>query len=346
MTKTNVLHVSHAANVAPHVQQNRERGLLAAGGVGEAHLHVSTLAPSDVLSLGAFHREPRPTETSLWRRHTGGRAVPSGRGFALLTLTLPHRSALVGPDRLTLAPEQVMNRCVRGLLHAVRALGANALYPGLDLVTHERRAFAALSFVEVGGPTLFQAILATGGTFAEGPLLADRADPEGVVPITFMGPTEATCLTEILGQEIVSAAVPEALAHHLAAGYADAFTLDTRPLDDEATTVLADTHAAAPPLPPEGHGKAAHANGFLGAVDAWATVAANDTIESITLAGDFIATLDAPTRFSAALAGCPRTPEALEAAVMRFVDRDQGYFLGLRPAELVDLVQRSATLSP
>ena len=32
--------------------------------------------------------------------------------------------------------------------------------------------------------------------------------------------------------------------------------------------------------------------------------------------------------------------------VTAFLDRDRGYLLGLRPADLVDLIRRSATVPP
>src|SRR4029450_4237126 len=94
----------------------REGTLLCAARRGEASLHVSALA-GDVISLGAFHREPRgPMPPDRWRRRTGGRAVASGSGFRLMTLALPHRAALVASSVADLRPEQALNRCVRGLL--------------------------------------------------------------------------------------------------------------------------------------------------------------------------------------------------------------------------------------
>lgn len=103
--------------------------MLRAAAAGHSHLHVSTLAPRESIALGAFHRRPEESkEVAVWRRHTGGRALPTGEGFLLVTLTLPHRSALTSDDRLALAPEQVMNRCVRGVLQALRSIDRELLH--------------------------------------------------------------------------------------------------------------------------------------------------------------------------------------------------------------------------
>lgn len=340
------LHVSRAENVEPSTQLARERGLLAAAARGESHLHVSTLAPAECVALGAFHRRPGgPSDVAVWARHTGGRALPTGSGFLLVTLALPHRSALTSDDRLELAPEQVMNRCVRGVLHALRGVGVDVSYPGLDLITHTRRAIGALTFVEIGEPTLFQAVLAAERTLADGALLLDRVDPEGVVPMAMIPPTDAASLAEILEPRGSAELTPGALQRRLAAGYAAAFGLQTRALDEAASGALADTRpgAAEPPSPsPQGTG--ARAVGLLGTVEAWTTLDA-DRIDRIVLAGDFLSPPDLPNRLSDALRGLPPRAAEIERGVRRFLDRDQRYLLGLRPAELIDLLQRSATVA-
>ncbi len=346
MTKSRALHVSHATNVSPRTQRARERGLLAAANLGETHLHVSALAPGEVLALGAFHRRPAARgDVVIWPRHTGGRALPSGNGFVLTTLALPHRSALVGEDRCALAPDQVMNRCVRGVLQALRTLGVDVVYPGLDLLTVERRAIGALSFIEIGNAALFQAILAVGGTLADGPMLLDRADPDGVVPVTFIAPAEAATLAAILGADRSSWLRPSAFAERVASGYAEAFGIEIRSVDDKVTEVLADTYADQEELlePPAPTGSSVRANGLLGPVEAWAEVHGGE-IAGLSLAGDFISPADAPNRLLGALRGCPVDAAAIGARVTAFLDRDRGYFLGLRPADLIDLVHRSATV--
>lgn len=351
MTKSNVLQVSHATKVAPRTQQDRERGILAAGARGESHLHVSTFAPGEVLSLGAFHRQPSAENTqgeaSVWRRTTGGRPCPAGNGTLVVTLGLPHRSALVAVDRTTLAPAQVINRCVRGVLHALRALGVDVVYPGLDLLTHERRALAVLSFIETTEGALFQAILPVEGSLAETPFLLDRVDPAGVVPITMLSENEATGLGAVLGASRRDDLAPDRFVRHLAAGYADAFGTDSHPLDDamlEALATISPGEGEPLPPPPAPRGRSARAHGLLGDVEAWASLDAAHALTDLLLTGDYIAPLATPRRLSKALRGAA-TPSECEARITSFLDRDLGYVLGLRPPELVDLVQRSVTVS-
>lgn len=344
MTKSSVLHTSYATDVLPSTQVCRERGLLAAAALGETHLHVSTLAPRDVLALGAFHRRPKlPSEVEIWPRHTGGRALPGGNGFVLVTLALPHRSALVDDERLTLAPEQVMNRCVRGVLNALRSLGIDVVYPGLDLLTHERRTIGVLGFIESDGPTLFQAILGASASFADGPLLLDRADPEGRVAANFIGPDETSTLVDVAGARIEPALAPPVFTERLATGYVDAFGVDPQALDDEVTTVLADAYRTGAPLvaAPDPQGASARIDGRIGPVEAWVRVD-DDHLADLTLAGDFLSPAAAPANLAKALDGCPPRPDAIEERINGFVNPDDGYFLGLRSSDLVDLVQRSA----
>src|SRR5437867_6171475 len=94
----------------------------------------------DVLSLGRYHLAPEAGSVPLHRRHSGGRAMLAGDGFVGMALTLPHRSALVSHEPLALTPEQVMNRCVRGLLEGLKQAGVSAFYPGRDLLTVEGRS--------------------------------------------------------------------------------------------------------------------------------------------------------------------------------------------------------------
>jgi hypothetical protein len=56
--------------------------------------------------------------------------MPWGDGFVGLSLVLPHRSALAAADPLALAPEQVMNRCVRGVLRACELERRPRVLPG------------------------------------------------------------------------------------------------------------------------------------------------------------------------------------------------------------------------
>src|SRR5262249_12757450 len=156
-------------------------GTLAATGA----LRVYTLA-GDVLAIGRFHASPGPRPESgirVMRRWSGGRAMPWGDGFVGVSVVLPHRSALVSADPEALAPSQVMNRCVRGILAACEDAGVPAFYPGRDLLTVERRMLGMVSFaVEEGGALVFEAVLAKSAAHSVLPPLLDRAHPRGGVP--------------------------------------------------------------------------------------------------------------------------------------------------------------------
>lgn len=112
--------------------------------------------PEPGVLLGRFHATP--DEGSARRRHTGGRAVPVGPDHVRVALALPHRSALESDDPSALRPEQAMNRCVRGVLDACRALGVDPFYPGRDVVTAAGAPIAWLSIgEEASGAALFEA---------------------------------------------------------------------------------------------------------------------------------------------------------------------------------------------
>lgn len=342
MAEERSLRFSCARDVPPAHQSARERSLLAAARDGEMHVHVSTIAGDEVLTLGSFHRTPPKSPVPLLRRITGGRTAPAGRGFLLLTLALPHRSALVSVDHWALAPEQFLNRGVRGLLETLRGLGVDVVYPGLDLVTHERRALAALGFIEIGRPTIFQAVLATSGSLAEGPRLLDRADPEGVVPMSFLAEDQATSLGPLLPASKQRALEPEAFAARLAGSYASLFGGAIRRTDAPPPSDAAERDLPLPPAPPAQ--PSAQTVGRLGPVEAW-LLRSGDRITGLTLAGDFLAPAETPRRLSEALAGHECDPNTIERVLRETLEDPDVYVLGLRPAELIELVCRSATMA-
>lgn len=344
---TRALLTSFATGTKPAVQQRREQALFEAGALGETHLHVCTLA-GDVLGIGAFHLDPggAAAEGVLWRRRTGGRAVACGDGFAVLTLALPHRSALVADDRYALRPEQVMNRGVRGILAWIRRRGVDPIYPGLDTVTADRRALAHLSFTELAdGPTLFQAIVALERTFAATPELLDRLDPGGRIPLRLVAASESTCLAECSPRRQPSPAGDLDLATltaEVGAGYAEAFGLEVAELDPAVTELLvADDPAsdAIPPLPLDEVAPAS-ASGLLGMVSARARVA-DGRVVAFSLSGNFVAPAWAVRELSARIEGGPASADAVTAAADSVLDGNRGYLLGLAPAALRELLARA-----
>src|SRR5262249_22176599 len=100
--------------------------------VARGHGSLRVSVPSGpVLALGRYPLAPAGApDVTLHRRLSSGRACASGAGFVQVSLTLPHRSALVSDDPLALAPEQILNRGVRGLLGGLDAGGVSAPYPG------------------------------------------------------------------------------------------------------------------------------------------------------------------------------------------------------------------------
>jgi hypothetical protein len=343
--------VSSAAARRPSGQRRAERALLAAAGLGELHLHVSALA-GDVLSLGAFQASAATPE-GVWRRTTGGRAVACGSGFLVVTLALPHRSALVSGDRFALRPEQVMNRAVRGLLVAIRGLGIEALYPGLDLVTAARRAIAHLAFLETAeGPTLFQAIVAAERPLSLTTILLERLDPAGSVPATPLAADAVSTLAELRGASAQPMAGDAAgcadLAARVAAGCAASHGVEALDLDPEVAAAMLDAEEPPapvpalpepPPAPPPDAGVAL-TRGLLGVVTAWARVS-HGAIDAAGLYGDVIARSDALAAIGDGLRGCAAGAEPLAERLAAIVDGRRLYVLGLRPKELVELLLRA-----
>src|SRR5206468_3034492 len=221
----------------------------------------------------------------LWRRHSGGRAMPWGEGFVGLSLVLPRRAALVASDPLALAPEQVMNRYVRGILEACELSGVPALYPGRDVITVQRRILALASFeVEASGALVFEAVIANGRDFSVLPGLLDRADPEGVVKAGMLTGEDTTSLARQLGRALDAAEV----ADRLRRGYERRLGVSFR----ERTLALdADLDAAGwlgqRRLPPHLNRHASAAT-QLGVLEAHLALAGG-RIEDAMLAGDFIA---------------------------------------------------------
>src|SRR5262249_54568268 len=179
------------------------------------------------LSLGRYHRAPAPVvgdPVPAWRRYSGGRVFPAGEGFLGISLTLRHRSALVAPDppespesrespdRLALAPEQVINRCVRGILAGLQQVGVSAFYPGRDLVTVGGRPLGIVAFeVDAAGALLFEAILANRQDASVLPRRLERADPGGVITAPMLGPDDVTSVERARGRALDVAELAECL---------------------------------------------------------------------------------------------------------------------------------------
>lgn len=350
MPGTGALLISHAAGVAPSAQARREQALLEGAALGELHLHVSTLRGATV-ALGAFHQEPRPSpgiDVSSWRRRTGGCAVACGTGFVVLTLALPHRAALVADTPAALAPEQVINRCVRGVLAWLRRTGLDPLYPGLDAITVARRTLARLGFAELrDGPTLFQAIVASDGSFADTAALLDRLDPDGRVPVRMVARDETTSLTA-LGRLPRGGIDVASLARDVAEAYGATFPQTIGAIDelDPAVTALLETPDAvggvAASTPPELPAPPVVAHGVLGQVSAAARLARGH-VAAFAMTGDFLAPAWSVDDLRARIEDGAPTADAVLTAADAVFDGRRGYLLGLARDALRALLVRAVT---
>ncbi len=257
--------------------------------------------------------------------------MPWGEGFVGLSLVLPHRAALVACDPLALAPEQVMNRYVRGILEACELSGVPALYPGRDAITVQRRILALVSFeVEASGALVFEAVIANGRDFSVLPGLLDRADPGGVVKAGMLTAEDTTSLARQRGRALDAAEV----ADRLRRGYERRLGVSFR----ERTLALdADLDAAGwlaqrrlhPHL--DRHASVATQ---LGVLEAHLALAGG-RIEDAMLAGDFIANSPAIERLERALRGCPAEPAAVEAMVAGVFAEPENFILGVGPLRTV-----------
>jgi lipoate-protein ligase A len=296
----------------PAASSARDRGLLALAAADRVgFLRVYTLK-ADTLVLGRYHRRPLVSRVPLARRLAGGRVAPGGPGFVGVSLVLPHRAALVADDPLALAPEQVMNRCVRGILAGLEALGVPALYPGRETITAGGRLLGLLAFdVDERGACLFEAVLAVGSELDVLPPLLDRADPDGVVAAALILPGDATSVARALGR------VPalDEIAALLARGYAARFDVRVEPTSAspavDADGAWIDWRSPRPEL--DRHARAAI---MVGTLEAHAALAPDGRLAAVELAGDLIADSPGVARLEAELAGV----RAAAAEVHRIVE--------------------------
>jgi hypothetical protein len=340
--RVSTLRSSHAVGVTAEEQRAHEVALLAAAERGEARVHVSTL-DGEILALGAFHRELRSETVARWRRASGGRALAAGDGFRVVTLALPHRAALVADQRSELRPEQALNRCVRGVLAALRAVGAGALYPGLDLLTVGGRGIAQLGLrEEPSGPTLFQAVIAWSASFAKTAERLDRADPDGLVPMTLVAEDAFTHVHALSGS---APSFDEVEPFSVLVGESYGTTFGVKVVRDTCPSVASANDSGSAPEagvePRPGAGEAATA-GAIGHATAW-VLRSDDAIEAAGLSGDFIAPPGLPEALGRRLTGAAPTQEGIARCLTGWLDGDDRYLLGLRENALVQLLATAAT---
>jgi lipoate-protein ligase A len=317
------------ALVSPDASRAADVALLArAADTGRGTLRVWSM-PGDVVLLGRFHRAPAgAADVAVHRRMTGGRAMACGDGFVGATLALPHRSALVGDDPFALAPEQVLNRCVRGLLGGLESARIPVVYPGRDLVTSNGRPIASLGLeVDERGATLVEAVLSVGRDQSLLPRLLDRVDVAGDVPSALLLPDDVASVQAALGR----APSVDEVADWLRRGF-------SARLGVTCTDAPSIRTESAPPVPPRdvrANDRHARTATMLGVLEAWVALADDGTIARIALCGDLLAPSWAIARLEAALVGCALDVERVAAVVDTAMTAPGAFLLGVQPLRVV-----------
>ena len=293
--------------------------------------------PNDVVLLGRYHApdelDDAPDVTTV-RRLTGGRVFPAGEGFVQFSLTMPHRASLLSHDPHAIAPFQVLNRYVRGVMAGLKVRGIEVFYPGRDLLTVRRRAIGWLSFVTATDG----ALLCEGGLFvrrdarALAPML-DRVDPCGTVFSRLFAPEEVITLEEILG----STPPFDQLAETLKNGFARQFDIEftERPLDvDERAAIMRTVDRTEPRAVSVGHRLRldlpweATASTPLGQLRIRFSLTPGRIIQKIRFSGDLIADPAGINALERGLTGCPLEQRTLRQSIDEtFLDPDH-YLIG------------------
>lgn len=299
---------------------------------GRGALRVSRLAGT-VLALGRYHLAPAggPAAT-LHRRLSGGRAWAAGEGFVQVSLTLPHRSALVSDDPLALAPEQLLNRAVRGLLGGLEAMGVSALYPGRDTITVARRTIGLLGLeIDGHGATLIEACLDIERDQGTLPQLLEEVDPDGVVGAQMIAPDGATSLARELGRhpsfEEVAACIRRGYESRLGVEFVEVqAAASAAPSDDgfvgeRTRRADLDRRGTTPTM--------------LGVLEAHVGVAGDGTIGELMLAGDILAPSGTVARLEQAVRGCPPERGRLLAIIGEVVRAPHDFILGVGPLDTI-----------
>ncbi len=299
--------------------------------------------PGDVLAAGRWHLTPAvglELGEAFVRRLTGGRALALGEGYLGISLLLPHRSALVADDPFALAPFQVANRYVRGLMRALKQLGLPAFYPGRDLVTVNRRPIAAVSFeTDDEGRLLFEAIVAVDRPLSAVAQLLDRWDAGGVIKGDLLALEGGTSLREEIGERPSL----EELGSLVRDGFADQFGVTfvdepLSPLETQAVSALAGRESKSWNALRQPRADLPHSGSSgiqTGVLEAHFALEQGRFLKEVCLAGDFIADSPAIAAVEYRLRLCP----AERGAIARVVDSVFGdrshYLLGVGPLRAV-----------
>lgn len=306
--------------------------------------------PGDTVSLGRYHIAP-PSEgarVGLCRRLSGGRAVPFGDGFVGVSLVLPHRSAFYSEDPHFLAPYQVMNRYVRGLLEACKLVNIAAFYPGRDFITVDRRVLGLVSFeTDEAGALVFEAILANTRDFSLLPELMEVVDPTGLVKIEMLPASGVTSLARELRRELSF----EEVAEMVARGFAKQFgaTMEPHelsPLEKQAIDAVAAREFGGSAWRGQRRFRPEldrHAALWiqLGSFEAHYAVEQERFLKEIVFSGDFLANSASIDRLEHELRLCPIEWRAIDAVANEIYGKPENYILGIgRLRTIADMILR------
>ncbi len=293
-------------------------------------------APRPTLALGRYHLYSGASETGAMdvvRRLTGGRAVGAGPGWIWIAIVASDVNALAPGAPGAIGPEQVINRQVRGLLAALRALGIDCSYPGRDAITSKRREIAMCSFeCDRKDAMLFEAALAVESGMIEFVRDLDRAEDAREVtcpPYDLNSATTAAC-------ELGRAPGFDEIAGAIAAGYAElAGGANLRALSagERAAALRRGAELTRPRwlrrAPAPSFNRTARITSQLGSIQAHLEVRSAGTIARAMLSGEFIANSAGVAELERALEDLPLEPGAIESAIAdTFVD-GRNYILGL-----------------
>jgi lipoate-protein ligase A len=306
-------------------------------------------APGRSISIGRYHSfDPAPERDGInvIRRLTGGRVVGAGDGWLGLALILPTRTALFKEDTTHLKPEQIINRCARGLLGGLRALGIDCFYPGRDAITVAEREIAMCTFeADASGTMLFEAAIAHNRGMEELVHDLERIDPGGALSCHMYDAASATKVVRALARDVSF----DELAGAIASGYRSSLG-ETRRREISAIESAQAQHrgpqnrldisnrmrrsAAGPSLTLRNR-----IASQLGAIEAAVALNADGTIEAARLSGDFIANSPAIAELERELRGRPLDLASVSQAVAKTFDGidNRNFFLGA--GELSNLVR-------
>lgn len=338
-------------SVAPWLLLGLQTHLLDAAAPGSTPVLLVHAHPGRALSLGRYHPWRGPAERAgitAWRRLTGGRVLGSGEGWAGLFIIAPYPGALLAERDAAITAERVMNRYVRGLLSALKALGIDASYPGRDAITARGREIAACSFeVNAAGAILFEAFIAVNRGMEEVVHDLQRFDPDGELPSRIYGPDSASKLVRELDRDIGF----DELAQAIVAGYASSFGEASRRSLSAVERAQAEYRGAA--LEAAGWlqslvadprcAASARIGAQLGTIEARLGLAGDGSIERFQLLGDFIANSPALGRLESELRGNSLDdPGTISRAIRKILDNRENFILGAGdPDNLAKLISRA-----